>query len=217
MNIAEIASHRHTTKAFDPAKKIPADQVEQLRTLLRKSPSSVNSQPWHFIMASSEAGKTRLTASTKPASDYNSAKIQNASHVVVLCAQRDLDEAHLARLIAQEEQDGRFPKPEGKTAQQNGRSFYVGLHREKLNDLPAWMDRQVYIALGFLLLGAATLGIDACPIEGFDPALLDEELGLAEKGLRSVVMVALGYRSEADFNAALPKSRLPESVVISEL
>ena len=79
------------------------------------------------------------------------------------------------------------------------------------------MDRQVYLALGTLLLGAGALGIDACPIEGFSPEAVDEALGLKTKGLRSRVMVALGYRSEDDFNARLPKSRLPESAVISEI
>ncbi|MGL4409959.1 MAG: NAD(P)H nitroreductase, partial [Zoogloea sp.] len=62
-----------------------------------------------------------------------------------------------------------------------------------------------------------TLDIDATPIEGFDAALLDAELGLAEQGLKSVVLVALGYRSEDDFNAKLPKSRLPAAAVITEL
>jgi nitroreductase/dihydropteridine reductase len=93
----------------------------------------------------------------------------------------------------------------------------VGLHQQQLQDEAAWMDRQVYLALGTLLLGAGALGIDACPIEGFSPEAVDEALGLKAKGLRSRVMVALGYRSEDDFNARLPKSRLPESAVISEI
>ena len=80
-----------------------------------------------------------------------------------------------------------------------------------------WTARQVYIALGFLLLGAAEIGVDACPIEGFDCKAVDAELGLEAKGLTSVVVVALGHKSAADFNAALPKSRLAEAVVITEL
>jgi nitroreductase/dihydropteridine reductase len=71
--------------------------------------------------------------------------------------------------------------------------------------------------LSTLLLGAATLGIDATPIEGFDPQALDQELALNEKGLKSVVMVALGYRSAEDFNAKLPKSRLGAETVITAL
>ena len=73
------------------------------------------------------------------------------------------------------------------------------------------------MALGTLLLGAATLEIDACPIEGFDAKLLNDALGLREKGLSAVVLVALGYRSAEDFNASLPKSRLPQSAVLTEI
>ena len=67
------------------------------------------------------------------------------------------------------------------------------------------------------LLGAAALGVDATPMEGFDAVALDAELGLRERGFTSVVLVALGHRSEKDFNAALPKSRLPAEQVISVL
>lgn len=101
--------------------------------------------------------------------------------------------------------------------QNKGRNFYVGLHRNNPQDMQAWTQKQVYLALGTLLFGAGALGIDATPIEGFDPKLLDEELGLAEKGLKSVVLVALGYRSAEDFNAKLPKSRLPTEAIVSTL
>ncbi|MEO9383312.1 nitroreductase family protein [Chromobacterium phragmitis] len=79
------------------------------------------------------------------------------------------------------------------------------------------MEKQVYLAVGTLLLGAATLEIDACPIEGFDARVLGEELGLREQGLVASVIVALGKRSEQDFNARLPKSRLPAEAVITRL
>jgi nitroreductase/dihydropteridine reductase len=79
------------------------------------------------------------------------------------------------------------------------------------------MEKQVYLALGTLLLGATTLGIDATPIEGFDLNILDQTLGLPQNGLKSVVLAALGYRSGEDFNANLPKSRLPREVTVSML
>ncbi len=101
--------------------------------------------------------------------------------------------------------------------QKRGRYHYVDLHRFECKDTQDWMEKQLYPALGTLLLGAEALEIDATPIEGFDPRILDEELGLHEKGMTSVVLAALGYRSTGDFNARLPKSRLPEAVVISEL
>jgi nitroreductase/dihydropteridine reductase len=218
MDIARIALNRHTCKAYDPTRKIPAAQVEQLKTLLRYSPSSINSQPWHFTIAASEAGKARIArAAQQGPYAANSPKILNASHVVVFCARTTMDDAHLASLLEQEEADGRYPTPEAKAAQSKGRSFYTGLHRYESKDTQHWMEKQVYLALGTLLLGAAALEIDATPIEGFDPHILNEELGLREQGLTSVVIAALGYRSAEDFNAKLPKSRFPMEQVISEL
>jgi nitroreductase / dihydropteridine reductase len=218
MDIARIALARHTCKAYDPTRKIPAAQVEQLKTLLRNAPSSVNSQPWHFIVAAGDAGKARIAKATEhPVYAANGPRIMNASHIVVFCARTSLDEAQITAITDQEDRDGRFQNPEGKLGQFKGRSFYVNLHRFDLKDTQCWMEKQVYLALGTLLLGAATLEIDATPIEGFDPRILNEELGLREKGLTSVVLAALGYRSGDDANAKLPKSRLPMASVLSEL
>lgn len=216
MNIEQVVTTRRTCKAFDPARQIDAALIDQLKTVLRFAPSSVNSQPWHFLFAGSAEGKAKIADTLKGGYAYNEAKVRGASHVVVFCARRQLDEAHLSAVLAQEDSDGRFATPEAKAGQANSRGFYVALHRDQLQDVPAWVDRQVYLSLGGLLLAAAALGIDACPMEGIDTAALDAALGLEAQGLRSVVMVALGYRSAQDFNGGLPKSRLPLAEVISE-
>lgn len=218
MDIAHIALTRRTCKAYDPSRKLSSEQVEQLKMLLHYAPSSVNSQPWHFILAASDAGKARIARAAEPAAySANCPKILNASHVVVFCARTTLDEAHIAAITDQENRDGRFQNPESKAAQFKSRSFYANLHRFDFRDTRHWMEKQVYLALGTLLLGAATLGIDATPIEGFDSHILNEGLGLREKGLTSVVIAALGYSSAEDFNAKLPKSRLPAAMIISEI
>lgn len=217
MQIIHAAQNRHTCKAFDPTRKIPHPVIDQLRAVLRNSPSSVNSQPWHFFIASSDAGKERLARAMVGGHAYNAPKIRDASHVIVLCSRTDLDDAYLATLLDQEDHDGRLAEPEARSRQDATRKGYVSLHRDKQNDLQDWMVKQVYIALGFLLLAAAGLEIDACPMEGFNRKILDEELGLAARGLTGIVLVSLGYRSDGDFNARLPKSRLPEDAVFSEI
>lgn len=217
MNVAQIATTRRTCKAFDPIRKIPGSVLDDLKTVLRFAPSSVNSQPWHFVIAGSDAGKEALAATLDGAFAYNAGKVRSASQVVVFCARTALDEAYLNSLLDQEEADGRFATPDARAGQSKSRSFYVGLHRDQLNDADAWADRQIYIALGNLMQAAAALGVDACPMEGIDVLKLDEALGLPQKGLRAVVMCALGYGSEQDFNARLPKSRLPADTVFSEI
>jgi nitroreductase/dihydropteridine reductase len=217
VNLSQIIQNRHATKAFDPTKKIPEDVVAELETILHFSPSSINSQPWHFVIASTAEGKARVAKATQGISAYNEPKILNASHVVVFCARQDFDDAHLSAVINQEEKDGRFAGTEAKEGQYKGRGYYVNLHRFDRKDTQHWMEKQVYIALGTLMLGAAARNVDTCAIEGFDARALDEELGLRAKGLTSVVILALGYSGADDFNAKLPKSRLPEQSVISRL
>lgn len=217
MNIAQIAQARYTTKAFDPEKKIPEAVIEQLCAVLRNAPSSVNSQPWHFIVAASPAAKARVAKATQGGFAYNEPKLRNASHVIALCGRPRLDDAHLDAILAQENRDGRFATPEAMAMQDKTRRFYVNLHQNDLEDDRSWIERQVYIALGGLLLAVGAVNVDACPMEGFDAAVLDAELGLAEQGLTSVVLVALGYRGADDFNARLPKSRLADEVVITRL
>ena len=94
-NIAKIATTRHTCKAFDPTKKIDAGKLDALSTVLRFAPSSVNSQPWHFVIAASDEGKGLIAQATQGGYSYNEPKVRNASHVVVLCARTDIDDAQI--------------------------------------------------------------------------------------------------------------------------
>jgi len=217
MDIEAFVKARYTTKSFDPSRKIDPALMDQIETLLRLSPSSTNAQPWHFFIAGTEEGKARVAKAAMGTFAFNGDKIRNASHVVVLCACAAMEDKHLLDVLGQEEKDKRFTDAQSRETQHRGRSYFVNRHRFELRDAPHWMEKQVYLSLGFLLLGAATLGVDACPIEGFDQVALDAELDLRAKGLISSVVVALGYHSADDFNAALPKSRLPVDAVITRL
>ena len=95
-----------------------------------------------------------------------------------------------------------------------GRLTFVNMHRYDNKDLQYWCEKQVYLNMGSFLLGVAELGIDAVPMEGFDAKVLDEELGLREKGFTSIGIVSVGYHAESDFNAKLPKSRLSKEEII---
>jgi nitroreductase/dihydropteridine reductase len=73
-----------------------------------------------------------------------------------------------------------------------------------------WSDKQAYIGLGTALIAAAELKVDATPMEGFDPKLFDDVLGLSKKGLHASVIISLGYRDTLnDYLASMPKVRLP--------
>ncbi|HAP1581948.1 TPA: oxygen-insensitive NAD(P)H nitroreductase [Escherichia coli] len=217
MDIISVALKRHSTKAFDASKKLTPEQAEQIKTLLQYSPSSTNSQPWHFIVASTEEGKARVAKSAAGNYVFNERKMLDASHVVVFCAKTAMDDAWLKLVVDQEDADGRFATPEAKAANDKGRKFFADMHRKDLHDDAEWMAKQVYLNVGNFLLGVAALGLDAVPIEGFDAAILDAEFGLKEKGYTSLVFVPVGHHSVEDFNATLPKSRLPQNITLTEV
>jgi nitroreductase/dihydropteridine reductase len=218
-DITHFAKKRYTTKAFDPSKKISDENIEKVKELLRFSASSTNVQPWHFILAGTDEGKARIANATAKY-PFNTDSILKASHVVVFASLLELTEEHLQKVLTQEEKDGRFASdPETHKAQMDkGRKMFANIHRHDLKDLQHWMDKQVYLNLGQFLLGVAALGIDATPMEGIDAAALDEEFGLRAKGFSSLVVVPIGYHdAEADYNAELPKSRLPNSEILTEV
>ncbi|ECA7916447.1 oxygen-insensitive NAD(P)H nitroreductase [Salmonella enterica subsp. enterica serovar Chichester] len=217
MDIVSVALQRYSTKAFDPSKKLTAEEADKIKTLLQYSPSSTNSQPWHFIVASTEEGKARVAKSAAGNHTFNERKMLDASHVVVFCAKTAMDDAWLERVVDQEEADGRFATPEAKAANDKGRRFFADMHRVSLKDDHQWMAKQVYLNVGNFLLGVAAMGLDAVPIEGFDAEVLDAEFGLKEKGYTSLVVVPVGHHSVEDFNAGLPKSRLPLETTLTEV
>lgn len=215
MNLIEIMNTRYSTKKFDTTKKISEENMTQIKELLRLSPSSVNLQPWHFIIASTEEGKNKISKSTEGFFAFNKEKVLDASHVIVLCSKTSVDEDYLQHVLDKEDEDGRFANADIKNGMHSGRSTFVNLHKNDLNDLQLWNDKQVYLSMGTLLLGVAALGIDAVPMEGFDAGILATELGLNEKGLAPIAIIPIGYRADDDFNATLPKSRLSEDEVIT--
>lgn len=91
MDIVSVALKRYSTKAFDPNKKLTTEEADKVKTLLQYSPSSTNSQPWHFIIASTEEGKARVAKSAAANYVFNERKMLDASHVVVFCAKTAMD------------------------------------------------------------------------------------------------------------------------------
>lgn len=217
MNLIDVANFRYSTKAFDADKKIPAEQFEQIKAILRLSPSSVNSQPWHFIIASTEQGKQQIAKGTEGFFAFNQEKVLNASHVILFCAKTEISDDYLEHILGQEQQDGRFAEADHKQMVKMGRETFVNIHRYELKDAQHWMEKQLYLNMGAVLLGAGALGIDALPMEGIDTKALDQAFDLHAKGYTAVAAVALGFRSEQDFNAKLPKSRLSETEIFTEL
>ncbi|MBN2647552.1 MAG: oxygen-insensitive NAD(P)H nitroreductase [Thiotrichales bacterium] len=209
LKIAQIAQQRYACKKFDPERRLSPETLASLLSLLRFSPSSVNCQPWHFVLAQSLAGKAPFIDAAQGIYQANLNKIADCSLAVLFCVKTTLEDAYVQQLLDQEAVDGRLADSAAREAALKVRQFYIGQHQQN-QDLACWMEKQVYLNLGAFLLGVAAMGLDAVPIEGVDVASLDQRLKLPQQGYRALAMVAVGYAATDDFNAQLPKSRWPQ-------
>lgn len=201
--LLEQLQWRYATKQFDPNRKISAADWATLEEVLRLSPSSGGLQPWKFIVVTDPAMRAKLS----PAS-YGQKQITDASHLVVFTSKINFSEADVDAHINNASKVTGAPLEALKPFRDILVGGIVKSRDEAARD--AWARNQAYIALGFLLSGATLLGIDACPMEGFDRAQYDEILGLKAKGYASAVIATLGYRSSEDKYAASPKVRFPK-------
>lgn len=216
LDLNYILNNRYATKKFDTNKKISSENLELIENLLQMSPSSNNLQPWHFIMATTQEGKNTIAKSTEGKHIANKEKILNASVVIVFAVKIDIEDEYLDILSEKAVQDGRLTS-ENKASGNNIRKDYINLHRSEYKDVTHWLEKQLYLNLGSLLLGVASLGIDAIAMEGIDKNVLNEEFNLIEKGYTASVIVSLGYRAEDDFNAKLSKTRLDKNKIITKI
>lgn len=192
---------RYATKQFDPERKIAAETWEVLEQALVLAPSSFGLQPWKFIVINDPELRARLRQHS-----WNQSQITDAARLVVFTTRTDMTEPDvdrfMNRLAAVQERD-----PATLDGYRNiVVSFAAAMNREARH---AWNARQTYIALGQFMTSAAMVGVDTCPIEGFDPAGYDEVLELDGSGYTTSVACAAGYRSATDKYAATPKARFP--------
>ncbi len=205
--VLEALKWRYATKSFDTEKKLSEEQLTLLKEALRLAPSSFGLQPWHFIVVENAAVREKLRAA-----GYNQAQITDASHFFVLASEKNVDENLVDKYMHNVAAVKNIPV-------ENLGGFRTMLHgaiaMKSAEGRRDWAARQVYIALGVLLTTAALEGIDAAPMEGFDPSQFDEILGLGEKNLESRVIVGVGFRSAADAASQAPKVRYSENEVFT--
>lgn len=200
---------RYATKAFDPARKIPAETWEALEKSLVLTPSSFGLQPWKFLVVKNPEIREKLKAAS-----WNQPQLIEASHLVVLTARTDLTQADIDSWIA------RLSEIQGTPIEAlAGLSGMISSFSSTMTpaEKQAWNTRQVYIALGQLMTSAAVLGIDSCPLEGISPADYDTILCLSGTGYATAVACALGYRSPEDKYAVAPKARFADVQVIEQV
>lgn len=199
---------RYTTKKYDPNKKISADKIDLIKETLRMSASSINSQPWKFIIIESDAAKERFHSTFANKFQFNQPHAKEASHTILLAYDPYFTKEKYAQRVAVEVSSGHLP--ENMSDNMMSAYAFAELNTDEKGYNGAWTKAQVYIALGNLLHTLARLGIDSTPMEGVDAKLIGEEFKAELDGHVCDVALAMGYHLDsADYNYGLPKARLP--------
>jgi len=199
---------RYATKKFDPSRKISDPLWHTLLESLVLAPSSFGLQPWKFFVVNNQQLKEQLVEHS-----WGQRQVADASHLLVLAIKLEIGEAEVDHYIQS------IAQIRGTSIEQlEGFSKTIkGFLSNPNLDIKQWTSKQVYIALGQFMTTAALLGVDTCPMEGFNPAKYDEILGLTAKGYHSVLVCPTGYRAEDDKNASLAKVRFPLEEMIENI
>ncbi|NRB03712.1 MAG: nitroreductase family protein [Rhodobacteraceae bacterium] len=197
----DLLNWRYATKKMDATKAVPQEKVDAIIEAVRLAPTSSGTQPFELIVVTNPDLRAQIS---KAAGDQ--AQINDGSHLLVFAAWDNYTNARIDEVVDLNVQArGDLPLLH---------AYYDNL---KANYIPrdaavnyAHAARQAYIALGVALVAAAEQEVDSTPMEGFSPEAVDQILGLSERGLRSVVLMPLGYR-DATGDWLLPMGKVRKS------
>lgn len=178
---------RHACKVFDDTKKIPEEDLKFILEVARKSPSSFGMEPWKFLVVQNQELKEKIRPTC-----WNQVQITSCSDLVIVLAK--IEDVKVESGVP-EKRFGRRPMPQEK------KDFYINLYANHLKDtlsrdknIYEWTARQTYIAVGNMMTAAAAIGIDSCPIEGFEKDKLEQILELDTTKYQVAMVLPFGYR-----------------------
>lgn len=200
MNFLEIAKRRYATKKYNAAEKVSAEQIEELKEIIRLSPSSINSQPWRFTFVTNEEVKKELASQ----SYMNEQAINDAGLLVVFSVMDDIEHFEKRNIAV---------LPEGWRT-----GFYEPMIKANGDAATkSWMEHQVYLSLGYFLSACASMGLDTTPMEGINRKAYEQILN--KDGYAPLFAVTVGH---ADLNdpthpTVFPKSRFDLEEVVKSV
>jgi nitroreductase len=188
MNIIEKLGWRYATKKFNSGLNVSDSKMDILKQAIQFAPTSYGLQPFQVVFVKNPEVREKLKSAS-----WGQSQITDSSVLAVFTRKKDINESEVDSFIENIMNTRGVPK--------EMLTQYEAMMKGTINSLDenqksSWIDKQIYIALGFLLNTAAVIDVDTCPMEGFDRAQYDEILGLTET--TSVVVCALGYRDETD-------------------
>jgi nitroreductase len=201
---------RYATKKFDPSRTLEQEKLDVILEAIRLTATSSGLQPYEVLVVTNKEIREQI----KPHA-WNQGQITDCSHLLVFAAWDNYTAERINSMFDLTNEIRGF-KNEGW---ENYRAMLLGMYPQRDAETNyQHAARQAYIGLGSALIAAAEARVDSTPMEGFDPKKVDEILGLKEKGLRSVILLPLGYRAEeGDWLVDLKKVRRSHEGFITEV
>lgn len=210
MELLDVLQWRYATKKMDPARAVPQDKVDRIVEAARLAPTSSGLQPFEIVVVTSPDVRARIREVA-----WNQAQVTDGSHLLVFAAWDDYTAERINAMFDYTNEVRGF-RNEGW---ENYRNMLLGSYPQRGAEVNfQHAARQAYIGFGAAIIAAAAEQVDSTPMEGFQPEAVDEILGLRARGLRSVLLLPLGYRQpEGDWLVNLEKVRRPREEFVSEV
>ncbi len=204
--IIEDLRWRHTTKKYDATRKVSEADLAVLFEAMRLSASSINSQPWRFIVIESDAAKQRMSLTFADKYQFNQPHVFESSQIILFAHNPHYTREDYAEVVDKGIEDKRTPPEKRESAFAS--FLFAELNTDAAGNTSAWTKAQLYLAVGNTLHTLARLRIDATPMEGVDSDLISKVFKEELAGYQCDVALAIGYHHpDEDYNATLPKSR----------
>lgn len=199
INSIDNLEWRYAVKKFDTKRILPQGKVEKLKRAFNLTATSYGLQPIKMVIVHNKALQEQLV----PLS-MEQQQVAQASHILVLCIEKTIDEAYIASYF---EKVKHVRGTSDAILDPFKNSLVDSFSKKEGFEVREWSKNQAYLAMGNLLTVCAMEKIDSCPMEGFSPEGYDRILNLEEKGLTSVLVMPVGYRSVDDVFSTFKKVR----------
>jgi hypothetical protein len=207
--IIEKLKWRYATKKFDTSKKLSEEKLDILKEAFNLTATSYGLQPLKMVVISDPETKEQLMPYS-----MDQPQVRDASHVLVLCMEAEISSQYIVKHFDRVEA---FQKTSREILDPFQEFLVTSFAQKNPEEIYQWMINQAYLAMGNLLTVCAIADIDACPMEGFDPEKYDELLQLHKMGLRSVLVLPVGYRAQDDEFSEMKKVRRGVEEVVIEI
>jgi len=209
MDIIKQLKWRYATKKFDAEKKLSESKLNIIKQAFNLTATSFGLQTIKLIITDALELRVPLLKHA-----YHQKQVVEASHLLVICIQDHILKDDVIQYYNNIKNIRNTPEEILKPYRED---LIKMIENMSIEEQQQWSTNQAYIALGNLMTVCAIEGIDACPMEGFVPEQFDKILKLKEKGLKSVLLLPIGYRAQDDMFSAFKKVRKPINEAIIEI